>query len=65
MPCILNAANEIAVAAFLNDRIGFLEMSDVIADTMATTPFVAAPSLDDYIRTDETARIKAEELITG
>jgi 1-deoxy-D-xylulose-5-phosphate reductoisomerase len=61
MPCILNAANEIVVAAFLEDKIGFLEMSDVIEKVMATIPFVASPGLDDYIRTDEETRIKTKE----
>jgi len=61
MPCVLNAANEIVVAAFLEDKIGFLEMSDVIEKVMATIPFVASPDLDDYIRTDEETRIKTKE----
>jgi 1-deoxy-D-xylulose-5-phosphate reductoisomerase len=61
MPCVLNAANEIVVAAFLEDKIGFLEMSDVIEKVMATIPFVASPGLDDYIRTDEETRIKTKE----
>ena len=48
MPCILNAANEIAVAAFLEDRIGFLNMSDLIGNCMEKITFVANPSLEDY-----------------
>jgi 1-deoxy-D-xylulose-5-phosphate reductoisomerase len=63
MPCILNAANEIVVAAFLADNIGFLAMSDMIEKTMQHVPFVAAPTLEDYIRTDDEARAKALEII--
>ena len=44
MPCILNAANEIAVAKFLQDEIGFLEMSDLVADSMAKISFIEHPS---------------------
>jgi 1-deoxy-D-xylulose-5-phosphate reductoisomerase len=61
--CILNAANEIAVDAFLKDQIGFLEMSDVIADTMAKATFVAKPSIDDYIATDKESRAITQENI--
>jgi 1-deoxy-D-xylulose-5-phosphate reductoisomerase len=56
MPCILNAANEMVVAAFLEDRIGFLEMSDVIEKMMQTIPFIASPSYDDLIETDKETR---------
>ncbi len=63
MPCILNAANEIAVAAFLKDEIGFLNMSDLIADCMEKITFVSKPSLADYIATDEATRILANELL--
>lgn len=56
MPCILNAANEVVVAAFLQDRIGFLQMSDVIEQTMQKTSFIAAPTYDDYVATDAEAR---------
>jgi len=63
MPCILNAANEIAVAAFLNDRIGFLEMSDVIERTMEIAPFIASPSLEAYVQTDTAARKISSELL--
>jgi 1-deoxy-D-xylulose-5-phosphate reductoisomerase len=62
MPCILNAANEIAVAAFLEDRTGFLNMSDGIEKTMQTVPFIASPDLNDYIQTDAEARKKAKEI---
>lgn len=56
MPCVLNAANEVVVAAFLQDRIGFLQMSEVIERTMATTAFIAKPSYEDYVATDSEAR---------
>lgn len=56
MPCILNAANEVVVAAFLQDRIGFLRMSDVIEQTMAKASFIAAPTYEDYVATDAEAR---------
>lgn len=63
MPCILNAANEIAVAAFLQERVGYLEMSDIIERTMHKASFVKSPSLDDYLQTDAEARIIATEFI--
>jgi 1-deoxy-D-xylulose-5-phosphate reductoisomerase len=63
MPCILNAANEVAVDAFLRDRIGFLQISDVIEQTMAKTSYVARPSYDDYVQTDAQARRIAQHLI--
>ena len=56
MPCILHAANEIVVAAFLQDRIGFLLMSEVIEKTMLKASFIAAPSYDDYVMTNHEAR---------
>lgn len=62
-PCILNAANEIAVSEFLKDKIGFLEISDVIADCLAKVSYVQEPSLEDFISTDKETRIKAIELI--
>lgn len=63
MACTMNAANEIAVAAFLEDKIGFLEMSDIIEKTMQKTSFVQMPSYDDYVQTDNEARHIAKELI--
>lgn len=64
MPCVLNAANEIAVAAFLNDDIGFLKMSTVIEETMQLVPFNLSPSLSDYVSIDKEARRVARELVT-
>jgi 1-deoxy-D-xylulose-5-phosphate reductoisomerase len=57
MPCILNAANEVVVAAFLNDQIGFLEMSDAIADCMQKITFIERPNYEDYVATDTESRI--------
>ena len=62
MPCIMNAANEVAVAAFLRDEIGFLQMSDVIEQTMAKAHFVAVPTYEDYVATDAEARRIAGQL---
>jgi len=63
MPCILNAANEIVVAEFLRDKIGFLQMSDIIETVMAKAEFVAKPTYEDYVKTDELVRILTNELI--
>ena len=63
MPCILNAANEVCVAAFLHDRMGFLEMSDVIAETMERVEFRSKSTLNEYIETDAEARRVAASLI--
>ena len=63
MPCILNAANEVAVAAFLKDEIGFLAMSDLIESCMQRIAFIAKPSYMDYVQTDaETRRVALEYL---
>jgi 1-deoxy-D-xylulose-5-phosphate reductoisomerase len=63
MPCVLNAANEIAVAEFLKDRIGFLQMSDVVEQCLATMNFVSKPSLEDYVETDKGTRRVASNFI--
>lgn len=63
MACSMNAANEIAVAAFLQDKISFLGMSDIIEKTMQKTSFVQSPSYEDYVQTDMEARCIAKELI--
>jgi 1-deoxy-D-xylulose-5-phosphate reductoisomerase len=63
MPCILNAANEVVVAEFLKDKIGFLQMSDIIENVMAKAEFVAKPTYEDYVRTDKLVRILTKELI--
>jgi len=63
VPCVLNAANEVAVAAFLKDEIGFLAMSDLIEKTMDTVNFIAQPSITDYIESDKLARELAQKFI--
>lgn len=63
LPCVVNAANEVVVKAFLKDRIGFLQMSDIIEQTMQKIAFIAHPSIDDYIETDKESRCKAGELV--
>lgn len=64
-PCILNAANEIVVEAFLKERIGFLEMSDIIEQTMNRVAFIAKPTYEDYVATDREARNIALSVIKG
>lgn len=64
MPCIINAANEIVVDAFLKDKIGFLEMSDVIEQCMQEINFIIKPTLNNYLETDKHTRIFASELVT-
>jgi 1-deoxy-D-xylulose-5-phosphate reductoisomerase len=63
MPCVLNAANEIAVEAFLEDRLSFLEMPDVIEKCLQTVPFIVQPSYEDYVDTNADARHQAVEFI--
>jgi len=63
VPCVMNAANEIAVAAFLQDKIGFNDIYNTIEKTMAWAPFIASPTHDDYIATNAEARRYAEKLI--
>ncbi|HEX5153368.1 MAG TPA: 1-deoxy-D-xylulose-5-phosphate reductoisomerase [Parafilimonas sp.] len=63
MPCILNAANEIAVFAFLRNRIGFLDITAVVEKTMEKISFIENPSLDDYLDSDAEARNYAASLI--
>lgn len=63
MPCILNAANEIAVENFLNDKIGFLRMSEVVETCMEKVPFIPKPGYEDFVNTDKETRIKAREII--
>ena len=64
LPCIVNAANEVCVRAFLEDRVSFLGMSDVIERTMEKVPFIAKPAYEDYVQTDAEARRLAEEILT-
>ena len=63
MTCVMNAANEAAVAAFLHDRIGFYEITDVVQECMAGADFAASPDLDAIFATNEATLAKAEEVI--
>src|SRR5579872_2648698 len=63
LPCVLNAANEIAVFAFLRNRIGFLDMTDLVERTMQEMPFIGRPSLEEYFESDGEARNFAASLI--
>ena len=65
MPCILNAANEVVNLAFREGRCGFLQMSEVIAETMAKTTFITEPTYEDYVQTDRLARQIAKERINN
>jgi len=62
-PCILNAANEVAVDGFLNDKIGFLNMSDLIDNCLEKINFVKNPSLEDLVESDKETRILAKKLL--
>jgi 1-deoxy-D-xylulose-5-phosphate reductoisomerase len=63
-PCVMNAANEVVVEAFLKNKMTFLGMSDVIEKCVAQIPFIAQPTLQDYIANDADARLLATELLT-
>jgi 1-deoxy-D-xylulose-5-phosphate reductoisomerase len=63
LPCIMNAANEIAVWAFLKNRVGFLDMTDIIEKTMNHVPFIAKPTLEEYFESDAEARNYTASLI--
>jgi len=62
-PCVLNAANEVAVAEFLSEKVGFLEMTDLVSRCLEKMKFIEKPTLEDYLQTDKETRIKAKELI--
>ena len=63
MPCILNAANEVVVQAFLQEKISFLEMPDIIERSMQKVSFIKNPDLDDYIQTDKETRLLTSSFI--
>ncbi|MEC3881344.1 1-deoxy-D-xylulose-5-phosphate reductoisomerase [Parapedobacter sp. 10938] len=65
MPCVLNAANEVAVAAFLRGELGFIQMSDVIEETMGRVGPIAVPTMDDCMETDRRSREVAADLVTN
>ena len=62
-PCVLNAANEVVVDAFLKDQLGFLQMPNIIEECLRSIDFIKNPSLEDYYETDKFARLKAISLI--
>ena len=61
MPCILNAANEVAVSQFLEGRIGFLEMSEMVERCLEKIDYIGTPTYEDYVETDQKTRLKALE----
>ena len=63
MPCVVNAANEIVNRAFLEDRVGFLQMSDIIEKVMSQATFIKEPTFDDYLKSDAEARKIATECL--
>ena len=65
VPCVLNAANEVVNLAFRQNKCGFLQMSEIIAETMNKTSFIPSPTYEEYVAIDKEARIKAQELLTN
>jgi 1-deoxy-D-xylulose-5-phosphate reductoisomerase len=65
MPCVLNAANEVAVAEFLRDKVGFMRMSEIVEQCLAKINYIKSPTYEDYVYTDKETRIKALELINS
>jgi 1-deoxy-D-xylulose-5-phosphate reductoisomerase len=63
MPCVLNAANEVAVAEFLKDKVGFLEMSDIVENCLERMDYIKSPGYEDYVNTDKETRIRAYEFL--
>ena len=63
MPCIINAANEVVVEGFLQKKIGFVQMSEIIEKTMQKASFIQKPTFDDYLETDKEARLISQSLI--
>lgn len=63
MPCVLNAANEVAVAEFLKEKIGFLQISEVVERCLTKMNYIAKPAFEDYVSTDKETRARALELI--
>ena len=63
IPCALNGANEVVVEAFLKDKIGFLQMSEIVETSIGKIPFISSPQLEDYVETDKEIRIRTLEYI--
>lgn len=65
MPCVLNAANEVVNLAFREGKCGFLQMSDIIAETLQRADYLPTPTYEDYVATDQSARVIATELLSN
>ena len=63
IPCVLNAANEVAVAAYLHDEIPFYGISDIVGECMETVPFIASPTIEEIFQTNTRARAEAERRV--
>jgi 1-deoxy-D-xylulose-5-phosphate reductoisomerase len=63
IPCVLNAANEVAVKSFLEEKIGFLEISRLVEQCLTKADYIKDPCYEDYVNTDKETRIKALEFI--
>ena len=63
IPCVLNAANEVAVAAYLHDEIPFYGISDIVGECMETVPFIASPTIEEIFQTNTRARAEAERTV--
>ena len=63
IPCVLNAANEVAVAAYLRDEIPFYGISDIVGECMETVPFIASPTIEEIFQTNTRARAEAERTV--
>ncbi len=63
MACVINAANEVTVAAFLHREIRYFDIYDVIERTLQQIPYIASPTYVDYVATNAESRIKAQEII--
>ena len=63
-PCVLNAANEVVNLAFRQERCAFLQMADVISETLARVPYIENPTLEDYLATDAESRRVASQLLS-
>jgi 1-deoxy-D-xylulose-5-phosphate reductoisomerase len=63
LPCVLNAANEVVVYAFLRNRINFLDMTDIIENVMQKVPYIEKPTLEEYFESDGEARNFAADII--
>ena len=65
MPCVMNAANEVAVDAFLHDRIRFTDIADIVERTIAALAFVEHPAYDDYLLSNQEARREAAAMLNA